>query len=59
MGRDLRTDPPLAPPPALRGLEPGIRWVEPVVPLAPAAPVHPNALGMQNMAAVVLAAMTG
>ena len=32
---------------------PGIRWVEPVVPLSPAAPVHPNALGMQKMAGVV------
>ncbi len=38
---------------------PGIRWVEPVVPLSPAAPVHPNALGMQGMAAVLLDAMTG
>jgi hypothetical protein len=35
---------------------PGVRWVEPLVPLSPAAPVHPNALGMQKMAAVVLAA---
>ncbi|MGH9176951.1 MAG: SGNH/GDSL hydrolase family protein [Acidimicrobiales bacterium] len=35
---------------------PGVRWVEPVVPLAPAAPVHPNADGMQATArAVVLA----
>ena len=38
---------------------PGIRWVEPVVPVSPAAPVHPNALGMQGMAAVVLNAMAG
>jgi len=37
---------------------PGIRWVEPVVPLSPAAPVHPNAFGMQGMAAVLLDAMT-
>jgi lysophospholipase L1-like esterase len=36
---------------------PGVRWVEPLLPLAPAAPVHPNALGMQAMAAVVTAAM--
>lgn len=36
---------------------PGVRWVEPLIPLAPAAPVHPNALGMQGMAAVLLAAM--
>ena len=38
---------------------PGIRWVEPFVPLALAAPVHPNALGMHAMAAVVLGAMAG
>ena len=37
---------------------PGLRWVEPYVPLAPAAPVHPNALGMQRMARVVAAAMS-
>lgn len=36
---------------------PGARWVEPLVPLSPAAPVHPNALGMRRMAAVVLDAM--
>ncbi len=36
---------------------PGARWVEPLVPLSPAAPVHPNALGMQHMAVVVLEAM--
>ena len=36
---------------------PGARWVEPLVPLSPAAPVHPNALGMEGMAAVVAAAM--
>ena len=36
---------------------PGARWVEPLVPLSPAAPVHPNALGMQGMAAVLLQAM--
>jgi lysophospholipase L1-like esterase len=33
---------------------PGVRWVEGLVPTAPAAPVHPNALGMAEMAAVVL-----
>ncbi len=38
---------------------PGVRWVEPVVPLSPAAPVHPNALGMQAMATVLLAALGG
>ena len=38
---------------------PGGRWVEPVVPLAPAAPVHPNGAGMQATArAVVLALAT-
>ena len=36
---------------------PGVRWVEPLVPLSPAAPVHPNALGMQGMATVVAGAM--
>ena len=36
---------------------PGVRWVEPLLPLSPAAPVHPNALGMQGMAAVLLGAM--
>jgi hypothetical protein len=32
---------------------PFVRWVEPAVPTSPAAPVHPNLLGMQSMAAVV------
>jgi GDSL-like Lipase/Acylhydrolase family len=36
---------------------PGVRWVEGLVPLAPAAPVHPNALGSRGMADAVLAAM--
>jgi lysophospholipase L1-like esterase len=36
---------------------PTVRWVEPVVPVNPAAPIHPNAAGMQGMAAAVLAAM--
>jgi lysophospholipase L1-like esterase len=36
---------------------PGVRWVEPLVPLSPAAPVHPNALGMQGMAAVLAGAI--
>lgn len=30
-----------------------VRWVEPLVPLNPAAPVHPNARGMQGMATAV------
>lgn len=33
------------------------RWVEPVVPVFPAAPVHPNQFGMQGTAAVVLASI--
>ena len=35
---------------------PGIRWVEPVVPVGPAAPLHPNILGMKAMADLVVAA---
>ncbi|WP_336208971.1 SGNH/GDSL hydrolase family protein [Nonomuraea sp. LPB2021202275-12-8] len=37
---------------------PGVRWIEPYVPAAPAAPFHPNALGMRNFATVVTAAVT-
>ena len=33
------------------------RWVEPLVPANPAAPVHPNARGMDGMGAVVRAAI--
>lgn len=33
---------------------PGVKWVEGLVPTSPAAPVHPNALGMAEMAALVL-----
>lgn len=36
---------------------PGTRWVEPIVPLTDAAPVHPNAAGERGMADAVLAAM--
>jgi lysophospholipase L1-like esterase len=36
---------------------PTVRWIEGLVPLAPAAPVHPNALGSRGMANAVLAAM--
>ena len=36
---------------------PGIRWIEAAIPLALAAPVHPNALGMRRMADILLAAM--
>ncbi|MFD9124753.1 SGNH/GDSL hydrolase family protein [Kitasatospora sp. NPDC059571] len=38
---------------------PGRRWIEPVVPAAGAAPLHPNALGEKGMAAAVLAAVRG
>lgn len=40
---------------------PGTKWVEGLIPTAPAAPVHPNALGMEAMAvevASVLGAQT-
>lgn len=36
---------------------PTVRWIEPVVPVNPAAPIHPNAAGMQGMAQAVLAAV--
>lgn len=36
---------------------PGTRWIEGLVPTAPAAPVHPNALGEQAMAAALVAAV--
>ena len=35
----------------------GIRWVEPLIPANAAAPVHPNARGMDGMATVVAAAI--
>jgi lysophospholipase L1-like esterase len=38
---------------------PGVKWVEGLVPTAPAAPVHPNALGMAAMAAAVVETVTG
>jgi lysophospholipase L1-like esterase len=38
---------------------PGVRWVEPVVPVNAAAPLHPNLLGMKAMADLVLKAMRG
>jgi hypothetical protein len=38
---------------------PGTKWVEGLVPTAPAAPVHPNAQGMKAIAATVLADLTG
>ena len=33
------------------------RWVEPLVPTNPAAPVHPNLAGMRGAAQVLLAAV--
>jgi lysophospholipase L1-like esterase len=36
---------------------PGEKWVEGVLPTAPASPVHPNALGMANTARQVVAAL--
>jgi lysophospholipase L1-like esterase len=35
------------------------RWIEPLLPSAPAAPLHPNAAGERGMAAAVLHAITG
>jgi lysophospholipase L1-like esterase len=36
---------------------PGVRWIEPAIPLAPAAPVHPNAAGEAAVADDVAAAV--
>ncbi|MEJ7563158.1 MAG: SGNH/GDSL hydrolase family protein [Ilumatobacteraceae bacterium] len=36
---------------------PTVRWVEPLVPVNPAAPVHPNARGMAGIAGVVSTAV--
>lgn len=33
------------------------RWVEPLVPASPAAPVHPNAVGMEAIAGIVVRAV--
>lgn len=38
---------------------PGVRWIEPYVPAASAAPFHPNALGMRGFATAVIAAVSG
>lgn len=35
----------------------GVKWIEGIVPTAPAAPVHPNALGERGMAQLVAAAI--
>jgi hypothetical protein len=34
-----------------------VRWVEPLVPNNPAAPIHPNLHGMEGAAAVLVAAV--
>ena len=36
---------------------PGRKWVEGIVPTAPAAPVHPNALGMREIGEIVVDAL--
>lgn len=38
---------------------PGVRWIEPYVPASPAAPFHPNALGMRGFTTAVTAAVSG
>lgn len=37
----------------------GTRWIEPLLPRAPAAPLHPNARGERGMADAVLASLKG
>ena len=36
---------------------PGVKWVEGIIPTAPAYPIHPNELGMENDARDVIAAI--
>lgn len=38
---------------------PASRWIEPLLPAAPAAPLHPNARGEQGMASAVVDSVTG
>ena len=38
---------------------PARRWIEPLLPASPAAPLHPNTAGEQGMADVVMHAITG
>jgi lysophospholipase L1-like esterase len=38
--------------------DPASRWIEPLLPESPAAPLHPNALGEQGMANAVTGAIT-
>jgi hypothetical protein len=35
------------------------RWIEPLIPAAPAAPLHPNAVGEQGMADAIVHAIKG
>jgi lysophospholipase L1-like esterase len=35
------------------------RWIEPLIPAAPAAPLHPNAVGQQGMADAIVQAIKG
>lgn len=37
---------------------PGVRWLEGLIPLSPALPLHPNVLAMENAAKVIAAALT-
>ena len=37
---------------------PGVRWIEPTIPLSPAAPVHPNAAGQAAVAKILAAVVT-
>ncbi|TVZ04724.1 SGNH/GDSL hydrolase family protein [Trebonia kvetii] len=39
--------------------DPASRWIEPLLPASPAAPLHPNAAGEQGMADAVTRAVTG
>ncbi len=34
---------------------PGVRWIEPLIPISPAAPVHPNAAGQAAVARILTA----
>jgi lysophospholipase L1-like esterase len=38
---------------------PASRWIEPLLPASPAAPLHPNAVGERGMADAVMRAVTG
>jgi GDSL-like Lipase/Acylhydrolase family len=38
---------------------PASRWIEPLLPASPAAPLHPNAVGEQGIADAVIYAITG